>query len=142
MLLDIFIVLASGLEATTYGFGEYFCGDYGSPRPCSYGAVTSSGVVFDPDVPQAAVAAPRWLKFRPRVVFLRVDGSSRCHPIRVVDKMNSRWIGKRGFDLTPAAVRLLTGKTPTKYWSGRVHVCGVAESNTIDVKLANNINMR
>lgn len=123
-LLEL-LITASGLVSTTYGVhGELFCGDVGKPRPCSYGAITASGDIFDPQLATAAVAAPTRTRIRPTVVYLRVD-SGPCHRILVNDKMNPKWIGERGFDLTPAAVQLLTGKPATRHWSGVVHVCSV-----------------
>lgn len=123
MLLIKFIILAHGLRATTYGWGGWNCGDIGNPQPCVYGAITASGEVFDPDIPSAAVAAPSNLHIEGVWVWLRVDGGP-CVKIRVNDKSNPRWIGHRGFDLSPAAVKLLTGQA-TKYWSGKVYLCEV-----------------
>lgn len=125
-MLEYLIIIASGLLSTTYGHGEINCGDIGSPVPCEVGAVTASGVPFDPSLPQAAVAAPSDLRLRARSIKLRVDGGP-CRKIQLVDKMNPRYIGKRGFDLTPEAVRLLTGKPATAAWSGIVHVCGLSD---------------
>lgn len=116
------IALASGLLATTYGWGSHNCGDIGKPRPCEYGAVTASGITFDPDYPMAAVAAPTRMRMRPVFVRLRVEGGE-CRTILIADKMNPRYIHKRGFDLTPAAQALLTGEDPKPYWSARVYVC-------------------
>jgi len=125
-MLEYLIVIASGLVSTTYGFGEYMCGDIGSPAPCVEGAVTASGVTFDPEAPQAAIAAPTSYKLKPTHIYLKVDGG-KCKKIALVDKMNPRYIGRRGFDLTPKAVQLLTGKPAVSTWSGIVHVCGVRE---------------
>lgn len=120
-LIDL-LMIASGLPATTYGFGEHFCGDVGKPVPCAYGAVTASGEVFDPSLPTAAIAAPFTLLLKPTLVRLRIPGG-KCRAIRITDKMNPRWIGKRGFDLTPAAVRLLTEGESHPKWSSKVEVC-------------------
>lgn len=116
------LIVASGLHSTTYGFGETKCGDTHAPIPCAYGALTASGDVFDPDVPTAAIAAPFKLRLRAQTIWLRVPGKA-CHPIRLNDKLHPRWIGQRGFDLSAAAVRQLTGKPATPYWSGIVEVC-------------------
>lgn len=120
--LSAYINIASGLRATTYGYGEGNCGDIGRPRPCSKGAITSSGEVFDPDVPSAAVYAPTKLNIKPRFILLRVLGGP-CVFIRINDKGNPRYIGKRGFDLSPKAVEVLTGKPGHPQWSGKVYVC-------------------
>ena len=122
------LIIASGLTATTYGVhGEMYCGDIGKPRPCEYGAITASGDIFDPAEVTAAVAAPTRLRMKPVYVWLRVEGGE-CHQVRVNDKMNPRYLGVRGFDLTPATVQLLTGKPATRHWSGKVFVCAVPYS--------------
>jgi len=122
-LLEL-LITASGLISTTYGHGEKFCGDIGKAVACELGAITASGVRFDPQLPQAAIAAPIRMVMRDSFVWLRVAGGP-CSKIHLVDKMNPRYIGKRGFDLSPAAVELLTGKPATRHWSGVVHVCSV-----------------
>lgn len=124
MSLIELLIIASGLLSSTYGHGERFCGDIGFPVPCELGAITASGVAFNPGLAQAAIAAPTRMVMRDSFIYLRVD-SGPCRKIHLVDKMNPRWIGKRGFDLTPAAVKLLTGKPATRHWSGRVFVCSV-----------------
>lgn len=121
------LVIASGLISTTYGYGEVMCGDIHSPRPCAAGAITASGVAFDPRLPQVALAAPTHLRLPASHIWLRVPGGE-CRRIALVDKMNPRYIGVRGFDLTPRAVELLTGKPATRHWSGRVYVCSVPYS--------------
>lgn len=128
-LLEL-LVIASGLTSTTYGFGEHNCGDIGRPRICATGAITASGVPFVISVPQAAIAAPTKMRLGASVVWLRLgdDQHGPCHPVALVDKMNPRYIGVRGFDLNPAAQSLLTGKPATRHWSGRVHVCSVPYS--------------
>lgn len=123
-MLEYLLVIASGLLSTTYGWGESYCGDIGKPVPCQRGAITASGVEFNPALAQAAIAAPSHVRFKPTYIMLKVDGG-KCRRVHLVDKSNPRWVGRRGFDLTPEAVRVLTGRTPTKHWSGIVHVCGV-----------------
>lgn len=123
-LLEL-LVIASGLHSTVYGVGgEKNCGDIGNPVACAFGAVTASGDTFDPAVSSVAIAAPTRLRIRSTDVWLRVDNGP-CHRIRLNDKMNARWVGKRGFDLSAAAVKLLTGKSATRHWSGKVYVCSV-----------------
>ncbi len=117
-----YIILALTLPATTYGHGEAGkCGDVGAPVACTAGATTSSGEPFDPEDATAAVPAPAKQRTRPMFVSVRsVNGV--CVQIRVNDKGNPRYIGVRGLDLTPGALRLL-GIKPTKHWSGKLEVC-------------------
>ncbi len=122
MTLHELLVVASGLTATTYGHGELMCGDVGKPRACKVGAITASGEPFDPSLPTAAIAAPFTYRLQARTVYLKVPGG-QCRPIRLTDKMNPRYIGKRGFDLSPKAVQLLTNEEPSRTWSGKVEVC-------------------
>lgn len=122
MTIHDLILIASGLHSTVYGFGESMCGDVGKPVPCAYGAITASGEIFDPNTPSAAIAAPFDLQLKPTYVRLKVPGG-KCRSIRVTDKMHPRWIGQRGFDLTPAAVKLLTGREALPTWSSQVEVC-------------------
>lgn len=117
-----FIMLASGLVATTYGWKERFCGSPMIPVPCALGAVTASGEIFDPDLPSVAVPMPENLITRPTYVWLKIEGGS-CKRLRINDKKHWRYIGTGGFDLTPAAVRKLTGSEPKRYWSAKVYVC-------------------
>lgn len=101
------------------------CGDVGSPRACSHGATTSSGETFDPARATAALAAPFRLYLQGSTVYLKLVGPYPCRKIRLNDKMHPRYIGVRGFDLSPGAVRSLTGRAPRRDWSGRVDVCWV-----------------
>lgn len=120
------LLLASGLPATVYGYGEQYCGDAHQYRRCEKGAVTASGVGFDPSLPQVAVAAPSDLLVRPTWIGLRVLGGP-CVKVHLVDKMSPKWVGRRGFDLTPAAVDALTGGKSHKSWSEKVFVCDFRE---------------
>jgi len=124
-MIDIlfYIQLASGLTATTYGHGSHNCGDIGKPVPCSIGATTASGEPFDPSLATAAVFAPSVLRMRPHNVLLKIVGPFRCHKIRINDKGNPRYIGRRSYDLTPAAVKKLGGKV-SRHWSRGVELCG------------------
>jgi hypothetical protein len=113
-------------KATTYGWGESMCGDIGKPRPCLRGAKTASGELFQPHrVPSAAVPAPTNKRLRASWIGLRLQGvpGAPCVRVRLNDKANPRWIGKRGLDLSPAAVRELTQNLPTPHWSGKVEQC-------------------
>jgi len=107
MLLQQFINIAFTVGlSSTYGYGEHHCGDYGEPTPCIKGTITASGDTFDPELPTAAIAAPRNLKMVSTVVYMSANGG-RCVAITVNDKMNERYIGKRGFDLSPGALKAL-----------------------------------
>lgn len=123
-MIDIlfYIQLASGLPATTYGHGDMNCGDIGKPVACALGAITASGEVFDPELATAAVFAPTSLRMRPHYLPLKIVGPFRCHKIRINDKGNPRFIGKRSYDLTPAAIRKLGGRV-SKHWSQGVELC-------------------
>lgn len=116
-----FILLATTLPATTYGYGEIRCGDVGHAEACSTGAVTASGEPFDPDAVAAAIPLPQRRIMRPFDLSLRArDGS--CVLVRVNDKSHPRWIGQRGLDLTPGALRAL-GHEPSATWGGEVQLC-------------------
>lgn len=122
MSLLYYILLASGLKATTYGWGSSNCGDIGKPRPCVKGAPMANGEPLDPDVPTAAIALPTNMRLQTTYIWLQVRNGP-CVRIRLTDKMNPRYIGKRSFDLTKKAIELLTGTVPTKHWSDVVYVC-------------------
>lgn len=120
------IDLALEHRATTYGWGEQRCGDVGKPRPCTEDATTASGEPFQPhSVPSAAVPAPKHKRLRPSTLKLKLQGvpGAPCVEVRVNDKANPRWIGQRGLDLSPAAVRQLTRQMPTPHWSGKLEQC-------------------
>lgn len=123
LLLNL-LLLASGMRATVYGYGEIMCGSTGKPVACKEGAVTSSGMPFNPKLPMVAVPAPSALRFAPMKIGLRVPGG-KCVEVWLADKSHPRWIGQRGFDMSPAAVKAITGKTPDRYWSGAVEVCSL-----------------
>ena len=124
-LLIQMIITASMYPATTYGFSELMCGDVGKPRRCEYGAITASGEIFDPETPSAAIPAPFFLPMRAVTIGMRLrGGNGKCVGIRVNDKANPRYIGVRGFDLSPAAVTALGGNSGTT-WGGRVELCEV-----------------
>lgn len=138
MTLDILLLIASGLAATTYGHGERRCGDIQTPRACAAGATTASGVPFDPTLPQVAIAAPTKFFLKPTRIGLKLK-HGKCQSFQLVDKMNPRWIGERGFDLTPAAQTRLTGRPATKHWQAPVFVCQLAND---PVRLKNRPNSR
>lgn len=129
-------LLLSGLS-TVYGtHGELNCGDPHDPKPCLHGAITASGEVFNPAALTAAIPMPKNQRMRPFDVYLRHPDNGPCIKIRVNDKMNERYIGKRMFDLTPGAVHAITGKKATKYWSsGVIQLCHFIHSHAPSVKM-------
>lgn len=120
-LILLYVLAASGLRSTTYGYNEKMCGDIGKPVECAIGSITASGEGFNPNLPTAAVFSPTSMIMKPTVIPVRI-ASGKCKFIRINDKGSPRFIGRRGFDLSPSAVRLLGGK-PTLYWSGTIYVC-------------------
>lgn len=120
--MDLFIVLAATQVASVYGYSEHMCGDAGRPRPCDHRATTASGERFKPMEITAAVPAPNRKLIYPTTVMVK-DYKGRCIPIKINDKKNPRYIGKGGLDLTPGAVWAITGKLPTRHWSGRIELC-------------------
>jgi len=138
MLLK-YLIIASLLPSTTYGWNETMCGDVGAAVKCSHGAITASGVPLKPREAQMAIAVPANLRLPSRGLYIDVEAigpnSTGCHTVLLTDKMNSRWVGERGFDLTPGAVQLLTGSHPTPQWSGRVSLCEKKRDYLWDVSL-------
>lgn len=118
-----FIALALKFNATIYGMNEYYCGDYDQkPTQCTQGLVTASGEIFDPGELTAAVPMPRNRVLKVSEIQLRAfDG--QCLKIRITDKKHERYVGNGGIDLTPAAVKALTGKPANRFWSGKLVQC-------------------
>lgn len=117
-----FALIASMFFSTTYGWGENNCGDIGKPQTCAEGAITASGVPLSYKLPIVAVAAPTKLRMKAYWVKMRIKGKAKCKWLLLADKMNPRYIGKRGFDLTPPALSKL-GVRPSSTWSGHVELC-------------------
>jgi hypothetical protein len=115
------LAIASGLTATTYGYGELKCGDYNNVSQCNKNATTASGDSFNPNIPAAALAIPKIYRVRPQYIFIRTENSS-CIKVLLNDKMAEKYVGSRGLDLTPSAVKAL-GEKPHKAWSGRIFLC-------------------
>ena len=105
---------ASGKRADVYGTGEVYCGNIGYPKPCSKGAVTASGAVFDPNVPSIALSLPRSFKVRPTLIWLKTK-QSPCTPIWLTDKKNWKHSAGRPWDVSPAASNLLKFKGTRGY---------------------------
>jgi hypothetical protein len=111
-----YIQLAFTLPASTYGLGEVMCGDPHKPAACEVGAVTASGDQFDPDALTVAIPLPTNRRMRPAVICILNPSTGKSAWVKVNDKSNPRWIGQRGFDITPATYQALTGK-PARPWS-------------------------
>lgn len=111
------IELALSLPATVYGVhGELMCGDPGKVVACDENATTASGDPFDPQALTVAVPLPTNRIIRPVRLCLENPKTGRQVWVTVNDKANERWIGQRGFDLTPATYKALTGNA-AKPWS-------------------------
>lgn len=125
-----FITLALSFPATVYGVvnsetgkAESMCGET-VPIPCDSNATTASGQQFDPDVLAAAVPMPKNRIMRPvRICLYNPDTGKRAWAV-INDKVNPRYQGVRGLDLTPKLYKALTGK-PATSWSSleRIEVC-------------------
>lgn len=124
MNIQTLLLVANGLLSTTYGYNEKMCGPPEEPTACTKGAITSTGTIFDPDVPMVAIAAPEDVKFQVIEIGLRTKFGA-CQKVLLSDKMNSRYFGVRGFDITPAALKLLTGKAPDPKWSDKLYLCNI-----------------
>lgn len=120
--MQLFITLALMNTATVYGFGEKNCGEPGKAVSCRTGAITASGQMFDPTEISAAVPAPKNNRIRLTHIWVKAYNNA-CIKLKINDKKNWRYIGKSGLDLTPAAVMAITGKLPSKSWSGKLEMC-------------------
>lgn len=128
-----YIKEADGKMSTTYGWGEWMCGDYGKPAPCANGAITASGEVFHPDTEAtAALFIPRrfgiYKQARDVALTLNADRKTGCVTIRINDKGNERYYGRLGFDLSRHALKILldaNGQSElfNRTWMGEVYTC-------------------
>jgi hypothetical protein len=109
-----FIALALSLSATVYGLNENMCGSI-EPMSCNSDAITASGMMLTPHLPTAAIPMPQNRIMRPFFICLKNPETSKEAMILVNDKTHHRWVGKRGFDLSPEAFRQLTGKDPQSH---------------------------
>lgn len=115
-----FVLLASQHRATTYGWQEMSCNG-----PCVVGkSVTASGEVLSHTVPSVAIPLPKHVPLEVGWIGLRVPASGECVAVKINDRTSSRLVGKRGFDLSPAALLAVTGKK-MKYWSGKLELCQI-----------------
>jgi hypothetical protein len=96
---------------------------------CSNGACivgisrTASGELLQKNIPSAAIPMPKKMKIIPFWLNLKTKNGP-CVSIRINDKASPSIIGKRGFDLSPAALKALTGIV-SKHWSGQLFLCKV-----------------
>lgn len=116
-----FIHMALALSATVYGVkgedgkAEMMCGET-IAIPCDSKATTASGQQFNPNALTAAVPMPKNRLIKPiRVCLYNVDTGMKTW-VLINDKANPKWQGVRGFDITPAVYKALTGET-AKPWS-------------------------
>jgi rare lipoprotein A (peptidoglycan hydrolase) len=117
-----YIILAGSLSAFTFGYQEKMCGDVKHPTECTVGAKTASGEKFNPNViASAALPLPKRFKMKAMTILFKARNGN-CVKIRVNDRAPAKWLKKRGFELTPAALRLL-GIKPNRKWSGKVELC-------------------
>lgn len=113
-----FLILASKQVSYTYGYGE----------KCSHKTLclegvsrTASGDILSREIPSVAVPLPKHVKLEPHWIYLKTERGP-CVRVKVNDRTSVRLVGHRGFDLSPEALRRLTGKA-SKTWSGKVHIC-------------------
>lgn len=131
VIVYAYVKLASAFISTTYGYGEMMCGDTDKPQVCSKGAITASGVPFEPDKPTIAVPMPANMRLRaPLSVSLYSEALGECVQMWLTDKKNAKFIGNGGLDLSPGALKAL-GIKPSKHWSGRVELCTNNEGEVI-----------
>ncbi len=100
-----------GKPASWYGSpkGEMMCGNVGNPKPCSRGAVTASGAIFDPAVPSLAIAIPRGLRLKIRLIYVKTVDSA-CTAVWLTDKKNERYMEKQPWDMSRGLKKLLNSK--------------------------------
>jgi hypothetical protein len=117
-----FIKIALTLNATVYGVVDHrtgkpekMCGE-AIPIPCDNKATTASGQQFNPESMTAAVPMPKNRIIRPMMICLQNQDTNRKIWVLVNDKANPRWQGVRGFDITPAVFKALTGEI-ARPWS-------------------------
>lgn len=122
-MLDLILLALIVGRSTTYGYGEFYCGNPGKPKACETGRPTQSGEIFDTNKLSMAIPHPhnRWVKAQ-TMGLMGVDGT--CKPVRLNDIKNQRYIGHKygGFDLSPAALRHVNGKAYGR-WTGFVRLC-------------------
>ena len=119
------IFLASGKGASTYGYGESLCGDYGQQgKPCNAEARTASGILLKEHLPIVAIAIKEGRRL-PKGITLRVRiNEGPCIKVLLADKKNERYKETQPWDVTPAVLKL-AGIGPSPTWSGKLDLCSV-----------------
>lgn len=124
-MLDLILLALIVGKSTTYGYGEWYCGNPGNPKQCETGRPTQSGEIFDTSKRSMAIPHPhnRWVTPM-NIGLVGHDGS--CKAVRLNDIKNQRYIGHKygGFDLSPAALKHVNGKAYGR-WTGFVRICRV-----------------
>jgi hypothetical protein len=115
-----FLMLATQHRSYTYGFSEFGCGK----SRCIEGvSVTASGDILSKQIPSVAVPLPKHIPLQVMWIGLKTE-TGKCTRVKVNDRTSVRLAGKRGFDLSPAALFAITGKVSST-WSGRLFLCDV-----------------
>jgi hypothetical protein len=119
------ILSYSGLGATTYGWGEMYCGPPDTPQECSPGSPTASGALLDPFArPQVAIALKAKTRLRSGLTIQARLPGGKCTTLELVDKKAPRFFQSDSpWDLTPAALFALGAVSPNPTWSGRLEIC-------------------
>ena len=115
-----FLMLATQHTSFTYGFGEHSC----SNGHCIEGvSVTASGDTLSRNIPSVAVPLPKNIPLEVGWIGLKTK-TGKCTLVKVNDRTSTSLVHKRGFDLSPAALKALTGNI-SKHWSGQLFLCDV-----------------
>lgn len=119
-----FLMLATEHRSYVYGFGEMSCNGR-----CLEGiSVTASGDTLSKDIPSVAVPLPKNVPLEVVWIGLKTE-TGKCTLVKVNDRTSTRLVHKRGFDLSPAALKALTGIV-SKHWSGQLFLCDVKSEET------------
>lgn len=119
-VVSYYLMIAVKLTSFTYGYQEDSCYN-GS---CIVGVSrTASGELLRNDVPSAAIPLPKNVIIKPFWIAVKTKNGS-CTKIKINDKASPKLIGKRGFDLSPAALAAIIGKA-NRYWSGQLFLCDI-----------------
>lgn len=122
-MLEVFmayVLLASNHVSYVYGFGENSC-----HGPCTEGVSrTASGDLLSKNIPSVAVPIPKGIPLQIMWIGLRTQ-NGKCTLVKINDRTSYALVGKRGFDLSPAAQKAITG-IRSKTWSGRLELCDPA----------------
>jgi hypothetical protein len=113
-----FLLLATEHKSFTYGWGEWSC----NHKRCQEGiSITASGDKLSKHIPSVAVPLPKNVPLKIMWIGLKTD-DGKCTSVKVNDRTSIRLVHKRGFDLSPAALKAITGIV-SRNWSGRLYLC-------------------